>query len=463
MVEAALPSARVVDVRHVIDNARLGPVQIGTMAFVFIAQMVDGFDIQAIAFAAPTLMKLWGITRAEFGPILASAFLGMALGAMILGTIGDKYGRKTALIGSSLIIAVGAMASAFAGSPHEMMVCRFIAGIGLGGVQPNAAALIFEFAPRRLRQLVTAISLVGLPLGGLLGAALSQWLIPAYGWSSLFIVGGVAPILLALVMYLWLLESPSYLQAQTHRVGELSQLLSRLDKNSSYSIDQQYSNGDMRTAKKGSIAPMFAQEYRMDTMMLWLIFFSSIFSIYFFSSWLPTVIMAANLPMSVALSGSLYFNLGGIFGTIFSGAIVDRYGSRYTLAILTAAAILVLAAIGANTVFTGGGAITSLMWTVAAAGACLNAVAITMFSVAANIYPPHFRTTGVGWAVSISRGGSIFSSFVGSMLFALGMTPNSFFYVIAAFLVTPLVGVLLLRRHIPSAGRRGDLGRADAS
>lgn len=450
-MSASSPSANTtVDVSSVVDNARLGPVQIIVLVFMFIVQMTDGFDIQAIAFTAPALTEEWGISRAALGPVLAAALLGMALGATSIGPVGDRHGRKTALIICCLAMAVGSLASAFASGPVDMAIYRFITGIGLGGALPNSTALIFEFAPRAWRQVVTSVALVGLPLGGMLGAALARWLIPEFGWQSLFIVGSALPALLAVAMYALLPESPRYLCGQPSRYGELAKLLGRLDRLGQYGANLRYVGGAATEAGKATISALFTPGYRRDTLTLWLIFFTNVFSVYFFFSWLPTVLSAANLSLSIALSGSLYFNLGGVAGTIVSSAIIGRYGSKRILAVIATGSIVSVAAIGANAVFVGQGSVPGLMWTMAAAGACLNAVQIGMFSVAANVYPTDCRSTGVGWAVAVSRFGSIASSFVGSAFFALGMTAGAFFYFIAAILVLTLIGVVLLRRHIPA-------------
>lgn len=214
-----------VDVSTVLDEARLGPLQLVVLAFTFFTLVMDGFDIQAIAFAAPALTAAWGIERSSLGPVLAAALLGMAAGAAGIGLLGDRYGRKTALTFSCVLMAVGSLASAFATGPMELAVLRFVTGIGLGGALPNSTALMFEFAPKAWRQVATSAALVGVPLGGMLGAALARSMIPELGWQALFMVGGFIPALLAMVMWLALPESPRYLSARPTGFKELADLL----------------------------------------------------------------------------------------------------------------------------------------------------------------------------------------------------------------------------------------------
>jgi len=200
------------------------------------------------------------------------------------------------------------------------------------------------------------------------------------------------------------------------------------------------------------VAAIFDRSLRSDTLLLWLIFFTNVFSIYFFFNWLPTVLSAANLDFGVAVTGSLYFNLGGVLGSLVSSALVARFGSRLVLGVAAVAAVLSVVGIAFNSVFTQGSAnVAGLMGVMALAGACVNAVQIGMFSVAANVYPTQCRSTGVGWSLAFARFGGIVSSFAGAAFFSMGMQPQQFFLFIAGTLAVTLVGVAVLRRHISPA------------
>jgi AAHS family 4-hydroxybenzoate transporter-like MFS transporter len=435
----------------VLDGARFGAVQFIVLAFTFFTLVMDGFDIQAIAFAGPALTETWGISRSMLGPVIAAALVGMAIGAAGIGPLGDRHGRKNALIVSCVLMGVGSLASSISGGPIELAVFRFITGIGLGGALPNATALMFEFAPRRWRQIATSAALVGVPLGGMLGAAVARWLIPEFGWHALFLVGGVIPSLLAIAMWFAMPESPRFLSVKPDRARELGALLGRLDANARWTPAAADSVSAPKLATS-SIAALFTPDYRRDTLTLWVILFTNVFAIYFFFSWLPTVLASANLDFRISVTGSLYFNLGGVVGTLASSLIMGRLGSRPVLTAVAIGAVISVIGIGANAVFGTDGAnasVSSLMWTMAAAGACMNALQIGMFSVAANAYPTFCRSTGVGWGLAVARFGGIVSSFAGGAFFALGMQPRHFFFFIAGMLVLTLLSVILLRRHIP--------------
>lgn len=445
--------AQGVNVSALLDTARFGGVQFTVLAFTFLALVMDGFDIQAIAFAAPALTELWTIPRTALGPVFAAALVGMVIGAAGIGWLGDRYGRKTGLILSSALVAAGSLASAFATGLSELAAFRLLTGIGIGGVFPNATALMFEFAPKVWRQIATAGALIGVLLGGIAGAALAKVLIPQFGWPSLFIVGGALPALLAFAMLPFLPESPRYLVGQRHRTNELAALLNRICATKRHDAAARYVVGGPAHPGTSAVGAIFAPDYWTDTLLMWVIFFTNVFSVYFFFNWLPTVLAAAQLDFGLAVSGSLLFNLGGVFGALLASGLIGRFGSKPVLAAFAAVAIVSVIAIGANNLFDAGGAtsgLTALMWSMAAAGCCINALQIGMFSVSAHAYPTFCRSTGVGWSLAVARFGGILSAFAGASFFALGLTARNFFFVIAGVLTLALLGVLALRRHIPA-------------
>lgn len=448
-----------VDISRVLDGAPFGRVQRVVLALTFLTLVMDGFDIQAIAFAAPGLTQAWGIERSELGPVLASALLGMAVGAAGIGLLGDRYGRRHALIASCALMAFGSLGSAVASSAIELGVLRFITGIGMGGALPNSTALMFEFAPKIWRQVATSAALVGVPLGGMFGAAIARPLVPEFGWQALFVIGGVIPALLALLMWKVLPESPRYLCTQPSRTDELSALMNRLAGSAVSSGGSRFIGASAQAEavtqpQRSVLASIFAKEYRRDTLTLWLIFFTNVFSIYFFFNWLPTVLAAADLAFGVAVSGSFYFNLGGVLGSLATSTIIGRYGSKAVLSIVAALAVASVVAIASSTVLapdSGHASVFTLMLTMALAGGCVNSVQIGMFSVAAYVYPTRCRSTGVGWSLAVARFGGIVSSFAGAAFFSLGMRPQQFFFFIAGTLTLTFVGVAVLRRHIPAS------------
>jgi AAHS family 4-hydroxybenzoate transporter-like MFS transporter len=273
----------------------------------------------------------------------------------------------------------------------------------------------------------------------------------------LFVAGGLLPALLAAVMWRALPESPRYLSARPMRFKELADLLNRLAGAERYVPTSQFVGGGAAESGKSAVAAIFAADYRRDTLTLWLIFFTNVFAVYFFFNWLPTVLASASLDFRIAVTGSLFFNLGGVFGALVASALTGRFGSRRVLSVTGALAIISVIAISSNGVFTpeaaSSSSITALMFAMAAAGGCINALQIGMFSVAAHAYPTFCRSTGVGWSLAVARFGGIVSSFAGAGFFAMGMRPRHFFFFIAGMLALTFISVVALRRHIPATQR----------
>jgi AAHS family 4-hydroxybenzoate transporter-like MFS transporter len=454
-----------VAVDTVLDEAPFARMTLRVTVLCALALILDGFDILAISFVAPALTADWGVARSSLGPVLAAALLGMALGALGIGPVGDRWGRKTALVLSVMLFSSASLLSATANDLATLAIYRFITGLGLGGALPNATALMAEFTPIRWRNLAVSFAIVGVPIGGMLGAKAAAWLIPTIGWRAIFFIGAVMPALLVAAMWVWMPESPRFLAGRTGRADELARLLNRV------LGTERYVPGDrfmVRHAEleqgRSSVGAIFAPGFRYDTVVLWFIFLSNVFAVYAFFNWLPTVLSAVGLPIVTAIDGSFMFNLGGVVGALAGAVLMSRLGSRPVLAALALGAILSTLAIAQSPILAAGSASTAtaarpLMWLMAAAGACIAGLQVGMYSVAAHVYPTACRSTGVGWSLGIARLGGILSSFGGAVFFARGLGAEDFFTSIAGVMVVTLTAVLALRRHMPKSNENASRGK----
>ncbi len=440
----SLGEMHVLDVATVIDGAAFRGVPMRVFLFTTLAMMADGFDIQSLAFAAPALIPAWGISRAELAPVLAAGLIGMGLGAMIGGGAGDRWGRRMALLGCMLLVAIASLLCGGASNRAELGVLRFVVGLGLGGAMPNASALISECSPARHRSVALASTVIGVPLGGLLGAELAAHIVPAFGWRSVFIVGGILPGLLAMAIWRGMPESPYFLARRVTRHPELLELLQRIsgrpfDPGAQIRAPQQVS-----TRPGGSVRQLFTAALRRNTLALWFAFASSTFVVYCYFSWLPTVLASQRLAVSTSIRGALAFNLGGVAGGLAVGWLIGRFGARR--------ALLGAAAIGfAATALTGlapvspDRSVAPLMIGLAIVGWCVNAVQIGLFVVAARVYPTECRARGIGWCLGMARFGGVFSAFAGGSLLAVGSGARPFFLGVACVNALVILGLLLLR------------------
>jgi AAHS family 4-hydroxybenzoate transporter-like MFS transporter len=444
-----------VDVVQVMDHAPFRGLPLLVSILTLFAMVFDGFDIQVVAFAAPKLLEEWGLTRPGLVPILAAGLVGMAVGAFLLGMVGDRYGRRIALIGSLIIVAVMSLGAAYSNGVSELAAWRFATGIGLGGVVPNCTAMMIEFAPLSVRAVIVALTVVGVPIGGLLGSEVARLVLPLFGWRGVFVIGAILPAALVAVLLFALPESPRFLAARRARAADLARLLNRVSQSSKFTPDQRFTvlEAAPSGAKQG-LATLFGPELRRDTLLIWLIFVTNIFAVFAFFNWLPVVLSSVGLPLDIALRGASMFNVGGVVASLLLAMVMARIGSRATLIGVGIGAVLTTLAIGfvpvsaasAGAPASGVGLVLAL---IALAGGFILAMQVCMYSVAAHAYPTTSRSTGVGWASSFARFGGILSTFAGSILLAMGQGMRPFFVGVALVLVLTLLGVILLRRHMP--------------
>lgn len=382
--------------------------------------------------------------RSAFAPIVALGFLGMMIGGAAAGVAGDRIGRRTALLGSMILFGAATLSVVVVQSVFSLGALRFIAGIGLGGAMPNAASLAAEYVPLRRRPLAVTLTIVCVPLGGTLAGLFAIPALPALGWRALFLIGGIVPVVAALILERLLPESPRYLARHPERWPELRRVLARMG----HSVPEGavFADATETPLTRAGFRTLFAREFRVDTMALWGAFFSCLLAVYLGFSWLPSILVGAGLGPAVASSGITAFNLGGVFGAIAAGFFIARFGSRPTM--LTMAAGAVAGAVVLSMMPLTAGTVTPIIVMLTITGGLINAVQTTMYALAANVYPTPMRATGVGVAVSFGRIGAIVSGYAGPWALELRGSA-SFFALMAASVAVTFVALASVRRHVP--------------
>jgi AAHS family 4-hydroxybenzoate transporter-like MFS transporter len=325
-------------------------------------------------------------------------------------------------------------------------VLRFFAGLGLGGAMPNAAALSSEYVPTRHRPFAVTLTIVCIPLGGTLAGLVGAQILPRLGWRALFLVGGVLPLILAVVLWKVLPESPRYLTRHRERWSELGALLRRLGHR--IDSDTVFVDSSEKAIGRVSARELLVPEFRRDTLALFASFFFCLLSVYIGTNWVPSLLTGAGFDVGVASSGLAAFNLGGVVGAVLGALLITRLGSRITMLTMTAGAIagsVTLAAmpIAAQSAFA---VLAMLAWT----GGLINAVQTTMYALAAHVYPTGIRATGVGTAVAVGRIGGVLSPYAGSWALESGGAPR-LFGLIAVTMSLVLLALASVRRHISRA------------
>jgi AAHS family 4-hydroxybenzoate transporter-like MFS transporter len=415
------------DVGRFIDERPYGRYQLLVAIMCGVIVFMDGFDAQSMGFVAPALAADLGIERSAMGPLFSSGLLGMMLGALGLGWLADRIGRKPVLVACTLIFGVGSLLSAAAGSYEELMAYRVFTGLGLGGAMPNTIALTAEYTPKRIRATTVMIMFCGVTLGAAAGGFASAALIEQLGWRSIFVVGGVLPCAAALVALFILPESIRFLVLHKAPAARIERILRKVAPENAptaaaFTLAEPPS--------KGSVSELFAERRTPITILLWTIFFMSLLELYFLNNWLPTIMTETGIPLETAAIVTALFQLGGTVGALTLGRRIDTNLSFNVLAAAYGAACIAVLAISmASSLF-------ALAVTIFIAGFCVIGGQTGSNAIASDFYPTAIRSTGVGWALGIGRIGSILGPFLGGWLLASAV---EFRHVFFAAAVPPLL------------------------
>src|SRR5215471_7715598 len=441
---------KTVDVGSVLDDGHWGGYQKLLVFATALIIILDGLDNQVFGPVIPVLMKDWSLPRTAFTPVLTYGMFGMMIGGAIGGIIGDKLGRRVALLGSLLWFGLLTLLLPLSTTPTMLIVLRVLAGLGLGGAMPNAAALSSEYVPTRHRPFAVTLTIMCIPFGGSLAGFVAGQVLPLWGWRALFVICGSIPLVLLAILLKALPESPRFMARQKERWGELAALMRRLG----HDVPQDAAFADTRekAVKQASLKELFVPEYLRDTIALCGSFFFCLLSVYMGTTWLPSMLTNANFGVGTASYGLTAFNFGGVVGAILGAALIVRLGSRLSMLGMSAAAIagtavLATMQVGPENTFL---VFAMLAWT----GGLINAVQTTMYALAAHVYPTSIRSTGVGTAVGIGRIGSAFSPALGQRALDAGGT-SSYFALIATTMTIAFAALASARNHIPrvSPGR----------
>lgn len=420
------PGTRAVDVQRLIDDHPLSGWQWVVFALCFFVVLLDGFDTAAIGYIAPSLIKDWGVTKPMLAPVLSAALFGLAAGALLSGPIADRLGRKRVLTVTVLIFGVATLASAFATNLTELSVLRFITGLGLGSAMPSAVTLMSEYCPTARRSTLTNLMFCGFPLGAAFGGFLAAWMIPQWGWQSVLVLGGIAPLVLTVGLLTLLPESVRFMVTRRHPVERIRAALARIAGPQVHQIERfTLSETRVVTNERGGLAQVLARSYRLGTLMLWVAYFMGLVIFYALINWMPLLFKEAGIDPRTATLISALFPLGGV-GAVFFGWLMDRVEPNRIVALGFALTSVAIWSIGQMT-----GNVGALVVCVFLAGVLMNTAQSSLPALAAAFYPTNARATGVSWMLGIGRFGGILGSLLVAQMAAMHASIGTVFLVLA--------------------------------
>jgi AAHS family 4-hydroxybenzoate transporter-like MFS transporter len=401
-----------VQVSHLLDEHGLGSFQIKLIFWSVLIALIDGYDIGAIAFAAPHLIQEWHVEPKSLGLVLTASNFGVLFGSQIFGWIGDRYGRKIALITANLLFGVFTYWAAYSTSLTELFWLRSIAGLGIGGVIPNVVAINAESAPRNLRATMAIIATGMVPIGGALAGFAAAAFIPHYGWPILFEIGGVAPVIFAIIAIFGLPESIKYMTLHEGQRGKLERLIVAIRPGYQVPTNARFVIEDEKQFPNSNPRYLFHNGLELITPLTWLMFILNLMGYFFLISWTPTLLVAAaKASQTVAALTGAGLQVGGTVGSLLLCWWLQR--QRFlAIAILFVIAVPVVGSIG----YAGLTSTTALVAVAFLAGAVVLGIQSGINVVGAMIYPTSLRANGSGWQLGLGRFGAIIGPLAGTLL-----------------------------------------------
>ena len=426
----------VIDVGRIIDERRLSGFQIRIIVFCVLVAILDGVDTFSIGVAAPSIAAKLALPLSSFGAIFSAALFGATLGAFSFGPLADRFGRKPMLVIAVLIFAAFTFMTALTESRDSLIAVRFLAGLGLGGATPCFLTLASEYAPSRIRASVTSVLWAGFPLGGMIGGFLNSYLIGAFDWQAMFYVGGIAPLVVGVLIAVFVPESVRYLITRQGPPRTLLRVMRRLAPDLAVSA-----RSDMRFVAREKaligtpVKNLFTEGRAMATPLLWVPFFMAFGVLVIVVLWTPALLRQAGMSAPNAALVVAFHGLGGFIGMAMAGRLLERWGALVLVPAFLCGAVftLLLGMVGTSVVLAAGcDALIGVFVGIGASG---------MIALASLVYPTSIRSSGIGWAMAMGRLGQVVAPLLAGAMLQAGWPIGRMFLFIA---VAPLIAAVFV-------------------
>jgi AAHS family 4-hydroxybenzoate transporter-like MFS transporter len=440
--------AKQVDVAEVIGAQPFGPFHVRIIVLCLMIQFLDGFDTQALAYAAPALREAWGLGPRDLGPVFSWGAVGTGIGSIFMGLLADIFGRKKIIIASVTVFGLLSLCTVLVSSIDQLMILRPLTGFGLGAALPLTFVMANEFAPARIRARMVAAMACGFAIGAASGGLLQAEMVPYFGWQGIFFIGGAVPLILAVALAIFLPESVRYLAARGAKPEEIGRILKQIDPKLSFGPSTEFVLPSEPRKKGPNPLLLFTQGWAVTTVLLWFTYLVTLASLNTLNNWLPVALNTAGLEQQTALRLTTLFQFGGIAGVLLLGVFADRIGYPKVLILAFLGLALFVAATGSlgSDAFLLAAAVTGMGFCLVGANNTLNAFATTL-------YPTEIRATGVSWASSFGRLVGAIGPFIGGILLdSMPLQPVFLIFAIPAVCGAVSVFLLLRTRNDRSPG-----------
>jgi AAHS family 4-hydroxybenzoate transporter-like MFS transporter len=434
---------RQVDVVSIVDSSSVGAVNVIVVVLCAGVSFLDGFDILAISYVAPVIGAAWKLPKESFGAIFAATYIGAAAGAVLFGWYADRYGRRLGIIIPTAIFGLFALLTVFAYDFRSLSVLRILIGLGLGGALANAVAMVAEYSPERSQATLVSLMYTAFPLGGVVGGPISAVLIARYGWQSVFVLGGVLPLVLTAALLIWLNESIRFLVLSKAPVAKIGAILRRIAPSFRPDPSDVYVLQQSRDISTNPTRELFSRKFARTTALLSIAAFFAQVVVVYVVFWMPLLLASIGMDVTSAILASVAFTAGGIFGTIGVARIIDKAKSYRPLVVTFLFSAVTVATIG---LFASNW--HALLTVTFICGLPTIGANILLYAYSAATYPSAIRSTGVGWIVGWGRVGAITGALLGTALVALGLSIKTAYVVAAVPAIISAIAIAMLRIQV---------------
>ena len=426
------------DLAGIIDRRPMSRAQMLVVALCAAALFVDGYDIQVMALAVPSLAKAWSLPPSSFGLALSAVVIGISIGSGIIGPLGDRFGRRTLLTGAMTLIGLATACTALAATPGQFVLWRLLTGLALGAGIPSCAALTSEYAPVGKRSFVMGLMNVTSPIGAFCAGFIAPPVLEAFGWRGTFLIGGGAPLVIAVLVWWLAPESLKFLAVRDPADPRIARILRRVAPDLDPGVTLLAPAGPPPTA---SPLTLLTSAFRARTLLLWAMLALNLFNLYVLISWLPTLLQQSGWKPAAALQGAVLIQGGGVVGGLVMARFLDRGATR---AALVVGFCLSAASLGLFAVVPSGAAWVGLLLLL---GAGVSGSQLSLNALSAAYYPPAIKATGVAWALLIGGIGSIIAPIAGARMLDLHLSTIAILGLLAIPSLLCALGVGLMRRE----------------
>ncbi len=414
-------------ITQLIDHGKVTAQQLLVVGLCMFFNMLDGFDITAMAIVAQAVSSDLQLTSTQVGWIFSFALAGMMAGAMLLAPLSDLVGRRRLIIASLLLIGVSVLLTAQADSLTEFVILRFISGAGAGAMLASQATLAAEYSPERFRALAVVAVTAGYPLGAMFTSVVAEYIVPDYGWRGMFVFGGGLTALMAFVALMLIPESLKFLAERQppKALQRINKILARMGKPAAQQLPEKPAQ-NRSAGFLATLASLLSPELRRRTLTIWGIFFLGFLSLYFLMSWLPSIMEMAGYSEATGRHAFFLFNLGGVIGVVCLGLMSVRLPLTHLICALMFTSGIAMAVFALTD-----GSETLRLGLIFVIGVLLQGGFTGMYSAAAKAYPTHNRSTGIGWAIGLGRFGAVVGPWFAGVLIDEGWGLDASFLLFA--------------------------------